>query len=88
MALKNPRIKYTVTVPGEKPFERVADVTGYVSNRNKLIVLLKHPWGDENTVQITNLRQVDDKGRDLAEQPDELKEQPASPAPAVTPSAE
>jgi len=88
MALKNPRIKYTVTVPGQKPFERVADVTGYVSNRDKLLKLLKHPWGDEDTVQITNLRQVDEKNKDLPEQPDELKEEPATVPPTVIPPAE
>lgn len=84
MALKNPRIKHTVTIAGQKPFERVADVTGYVSNRDKLITLLKHPWGEDDTVKITNLRQVDAiTNKDLPEQPDELKEAVESSAPEL-----
>lgn len=83
MALKHPRLRYDLTIPKGAPdagtHSRTADVSGYISDRAKLIVLLLHPWPDGTT--ISNLRQIGNDGKDLAEQPAELKE----PAPAVEP---
>jgi hypothetical protein len=78
MALKNPKIKYDV-VRGTERFSRRGEVSGYVTDRNKLMDLLAHPWGPD--AKIENLRQVDDAGKDLPEQPAEL--QPAQPAPKL-----
>ena len=83
MALKNPRLRYTVTEPGKPSFERKAEVSGYVVSREKLVSLLVHPWAEG--AKISNLRAVDEKGDDLPEQPDELKEATVeTPAPVPT----
>jgi hypothetical protein len=82
MALKNPRLKFTISPPAPgKPFDRIGQVSGYISSREKLEKLLLHPWPEGS--KISNLRAVDAAGKDIAEQPEELIEQVAKPAPTA-----
>jgi hypothetical protein len=86
MALKHPRLRFDLTLPdGGGTHNRTAEVSGYISDRAKLIELLLHPWPDGT--KVTNLRQIGKDGKDLAVQPDELKE-PAPVAPVVIAEAE
>lgn len=84
MALKNPRLKFTISPPAPgKPFDRIGQVSGYISSREKLEKLLLHPWPEGS--KITNLVVIDKDDKPLAQQPEELKAEvaPASQVPAA-----